>query len=377
TGEAGPALLEWISGAGGAASGGPRGLRVVDIGPAVLEAGAPPLRSVLPPLSRYAKHLAGDRSVVAASVEASRGCNHRCRHCPVATVYKGRSRAVPLASIMDDVAQVVEAGAGHISFADPDFLNRPRHALEVAGALHGAFPELTFDATVKVEHVLRHHDIWEELRVAGLSHLVSAFESTDDRVLDILEKGHRALEEREAVRVLRGAGIEVHPSWLPFSPWTTLDSLAGLLELTAEADLVWNTDPVQFSIRLLLPRGSLLLEHPDPVLERALDGADSATGSWNWRHRDPAIDALQAEIAGLVEEYERDEDGSPSDPVRCFKEIWSLTRSAGAPLAGESPPEPDPALASPIAGPGRPRLSETWFCCAEPTVAQLDLLRHR
>jgi hypothetical protein len=378
-----PALLEWLPGAHGApGSGGPPGADgapgngglpgfTIELGPpspgsagSAATAASRPLRRELPPLADYACLLTAGESVTAASVEASRGCNHRCRHCPVAGVYKGRSRPVPVASVLADIDQVVAAGAGHISFADPDFLNRPRHALEVARALHAAHPEVSFDATVKVEHILRHESVWPELARCGLVFVVSAFESVDNRILELLDKGHNADDAPLALATVRAAGVELRPSWLPFTPWTTAESLAGLFLFSAEQDLVWSTDPIQYAIRLLLPRGSLLLADPDPVLAGALTGEVDELGSAAWVAADPALDVLQKELALVAET-----DSSAARPLDVtFGRLFGVARGAGVPLPPE-PPAPLVRAAQP--GAGRPRLSEAWFCCAEPTGAQV------
>jgi hypothetical protein len=322
-----------------------------------------PLRRDLLPLAGYARLLHQSREVVAASVEASRGCNHRCRHCPVASIYHGRSRPVETEAVLDDIAQVVAAGAGHISFADPDFLNRPRHALDVARRLHGAFPSVTFDATVKVEHILAHREVWPELAASGLIFIVSAFESVDDRVLTLLVKGHTAEDEATALEIVRAAGTELRPSWLPFTPWTSLASVGALLQFSADQDLVWSTDPVQYSIRLLLPTGSLLVERPDEVLAQSLRGVGG--GSTKWVAPSRGLDDLQLAIAARAE-------AAGDEPIDVtFSAIWDLARRAGAPLAA-APPQP--SVAPWLAPAQRPRLSESWFCCAEPTGAQLRRL---
>jgi hypothetical protein len=322
-----------------------------------------PVRRDLPPLESYARLVLGDLEIVTASVAASTGCNHRCRHCPVAAIYHGRSRPVDTASVLEDIAQVVAAGAGHISFADPDFLNRPRHALEIARALHSEFPAVTFDATVKVEHILRHEMLWPELARSGLLFVVSAFESVDNCVLDLLDKGHTANDEALALGIVRAAGIELRPSWLPFTPWTTLATMAALLEFVAEQDLVWSTDPVQYSIRLLLPSGSLLLDLEDETLARSL--RPMVAGSAPWVSLEAGVDELQLAIAARAETAATE----PAD--RTFATIWDLAREAGAPLAASPPPS---GVAPWLAGRARPRLTESWFCCAEPTGAQLQRL---
>jgi hypothetical protein len=289
-GETDAALLAWVG-------GGDDG-RVVHL-ERTPRAPEPPARDLLPALDRYARLVRSDRERLVAVVEASRGCTHRCRHCPVPVVYDGRIRIVDVDAVLADVAQQVAAGAEHLTYADPDFLNGPHHARRVVAAVHEHFPTLTFDCTVKVEHVLAHRDVWPELAASGCLFVVSAFESVDDATLARLDKGHTAADEAAAVAVLRAAGIEVRPSWLPFTPWTTLDQLRRLVDFVAEHDLVGNVDPVQYTIRLLLPPGSLLLDHPDVVAH--LGAYDAERASYSWAASDPAMDALQVELAELVE----------------------------------------------------------------------------
>ena len=112
-----------------------------------------PDRSGLPKLSGYAHLVLPDGSTrVAGFAEGSRGCKHLCRHCPVVPVYQGKFRIVPVDVVMEDIRQQVREGAPHISFGDPDFFNGPTHGLRLARALNAAFPHVTFDATIKIQH---------------------------------------------------------------------------------------------------------------------------------------------------------------------------------------------------------------------------------
>ena len=350
------ALVEWVA-AGGSDRGGVRvelGRRRPDV----------PRRDLLPGLDRYARLLpdgtAAGGEVPAGYVEASHGCVHRCRHCPVPVVYDGRIRTVPVDVVMADVDQQVAAGAGHVTFGDPDFLNGPHHAVRVVRALHDRHPEVTFDVTTKVEHVLRHADLWEELAAAGLIFVVSAFESVDDRVLERLAKGHTAAEAAAATRLLRGHGIEVRPSLLPFTPWTTVAGVVDLLDFVVARDLVANVDPVQYTIRLLVPPGSLLLD--DPEVRAVLGPYDPAGLCHPWRSPHPGADELQQELAATVEERAGQEAHEVFPVLHAVVGRWA-----------ERVGERRPAALPPLSGGRRaPRLSEAWFCCAEPTQAQLS-----
>lgn len=375
-GEVGDALLEWARdletrsvGAQAASSAGPtvrvevgrtRGPRAAARG----DAAAPPVpdRSLLPPLERYTYLISGGADRLVGAVEASRGCSHRCRHCPVPTVYDGRTRPVPVDEVLADVAQLVVAGAGHVHFADPDFLNRPAHALRVVQAMHERLPELSFDATIKVSHVLAHRDAITALGDAGCVFVVSAFESTSPVVLGHLDKGHSAADAGEAVAVLRAAGIEPRPSFLPFTPWTTIPDLVELLDFVAAYDLVDSVDPVQYGIRLLLPPGSLLLRDPDPVLSASLTAYDPAGLGWSWTSPDRRLDELQRAVALRTERAA----GCGEPAAATYSAVRALVFSA----LGTPDPGPPPLRAPALPG-VRPRLSEAWFCCAEPTSLQL------
>ena len=314
-----------------------------------------PARELLPPLDRYTRLIDGDTTRLVGSVEASRGCAHRCRHCPVPVVYDGRVRITNEESVLADIAQLVAAGATHITFGDPDFLNAPRHSMRVVRAMHERFPLLTFDCTVKVEHVLRHADLWAVLAQAGCIFVVSAFESVNDAILERLDKGHTESDAARAVTLLRSHGIDVRPSFLPFTPWTTSDDVIALLDFVYEHDLVGSVDPVQYTIRLLLPRGSLLLDHPD--LAPHLGAWDDERLTYAWQAADPSVDALHAEIATIVEA-----GTAAGEPISA---TYARVRAAtGTPPVDLTAVRVD-----------RPHLSESWFCCAEPTVAQVVRLR--
>jgi hypothetical protein len=333
-----------------------------------------PQRKGLPALEQYAQLSYLGESRLAGYVEATRGCSHRCRHCPVPTVYAGRTRVVDVADVVDDVASLVELGAEHITFGDPDFLNRPAHSLEVVRAVHANWPGLSFDATVKVEHVLRHVGLWPELAGSGCLFVVSAFESVDDRVLALLDKGHTAEDAARAVEILRASGIEPRPSLLPFTPWTAIGDMAVLLDFVAAHDLVWNVDPVQYGIRLLLPPGSLLLTDPDPQLAASLDGFDPVALSWRWHSAEAAVDELAGTVAAIAEQA-----AAALEPLDVtFERVRAAAREAAG-LSGVASRQAQLASSSAaaIAGPQRPRLTESWFCCAEPTSAQLEALAGR
>jgi radical SAM superfamily enzyme YgiQ (UPF0313 family) len=309
-----------------------------------------PARHLLPPLERYAHVVLDGEERPVGYVEATRGCRHRCRHCPLPVVYDGALRAVDRETVLADIEQLVAMGARHVTFGDPDFLNAPTQSLRIVRALRERFPALTFDCTVKVEHVLEHARLWPELAASGCVFVVSAIETLNDVVLARLDKGHTAEEAATAIGLLRDHGVEPRPTFLAFTPWTSLEDIVELLDFVAAHDLVGNVDPVQYSLRLLLPEGSLLLEAPDPVLREALGPYDRERLTYTWRSPDPMVDLLQARLAELVERSAADGEAA--------EETFARVRAAAFEVAGV-----DPELAIPTGSTeGRPRLTEPWFC---------------
>ena len=318
-----------------------------------------PDRSGLPELGGYA-YLSlpdGSRRTVGYT-EATRGCKHLCRHCPIVPVYGGQFRVVQRDIVMADIRQQVEAGAEHISFGDPDFFNGPAHAVAIARALHEEFPDLTYDVIIKVEHLVKHRDRLPVLRDTGCILITSAVESVDPHILDIFDKRHSRADFVAAVQSLRELGIGMNPTFVAFTPWTTLDGYVEFLSQIDQLGLEQNVTPIQYAIRLLIPEGSRLLE-----LEEVADMVgpfDVGSLVYPWTHRDPAVDALQKQALALTAHAAA--EGTSRE--RFFDELWRLATHA----AGQ---EGRPRTRATVVSLPVPQLSEPWYCCAEPTDSQL------
>lgn len=302
-----------------------------------------PDRSGMPSFQRYAKLLANGEEKLVGSTEASRGCKHLCRHCPIVPVYNGLFRVVQRDVVLADIRQQVAAGAQHITFGDPDFFNAPGHAVTIVEALHAEHPGVTFDATIKIEHLLRHRDLLPVLKRTGCLFVTSAVESIEDAVLEKLAKGHTRADFIEAVRVMRDAALTLQPTFLTFTPWTSWQGYSELLQVLVDLDLVENVSPIQLAMRLLIPAGSRLLELPD--IREIIRPFDATALSYQWRHSDPAIDQLCTQVQALIQREER----RKATRTDIFQGIWELAHG--------SRPDFHPASRATI-----PYLNEPWYC---------------
>lgn len=311
-----------------------------------------PSRKRLPSLDRYA-HLEQDGVAhLAGYVEASRGCKHLCFHCPIPPVYEGRFSVVPKEIVLEDIRAQVDAGAAHITFGDPDFLNGPKHALRIVQTMHQSFPNLTFDCTTKIEHLLKHRSLLSELRDCGCIFIVSAVESLNDTVLENLQKGHTCADVFAVIDLLKDVGISLRPSLVPFTPWETLDSYLYILDCVESKGLIDHIDPVQYTIRLLVPPGSSLLSQPS--IQPYFGELDQESFTYLWTHPDPRMDELHKAVTVAVESASQ----IGEDAFVTFHRVRNLAYVAIGRKESSIvfPMDFEPDRERP------PRLTEDWFC---------------
>ncbi|HSC26640.1 MAG TPA: CUAEP/CCAEP-tail radical SAM protein [Vicinamibacterales bacterium] len=307
-----------------------------------------PDRDGLPPLERYATLQVGAERRTVGYTEASRGCKHRCRHCPIVPIYNGRFRTIPVDVVVEDIRRQARAGAQHITFGDPDFFNGIGHARAVMEAFGREFPALSYDVTIKVEHLLQHAGELTRLRRTGCMLVTTAVESFDDEVLERLEKGHTRADFERVVSLCAGAGLTLAPTFVAFTPWTTVESYCDLLQAIDGLGLVDNVAPIQLGIRLLVTEGSRLLDLDD--VRRLIGDFDTRSLTYPWRHSDPRVDALQQHVASLV--------GVPLTMSRrqLFDRAWGLAHEA---RGGSPPARTDDGILPRAAV---PYLNEPWYC---------------
>lgn len=317
-----------------------------------------PDRSGFPPIEKYA-HLVlpGGGFRIVGSTEASRGCKHLCRHCPIVPVYKGVFRIVSRDVVMQDIRQQVAAGAQHISFGDPDFFNGIRHAMDLVEEFRREFSGVTYDVTIKIEHLKKYEAHLPKLKETGCLFVISAVEYLDDVVLRALDKGHTREDFLHVVRAFRALGMTLHPTFVPFTQWTTIESYLDLLHVLHSESLIENVAPIQLGIRLLIPEGSRLLELEE--VRHNVGPFDPESLFYPWKHADPRVDALSETVQAIAAEGDRRKESRSI----VFERVWKAAHAAAgldAPIM-QAPRTPAAAI---------PFLSEPWYCCAEPTREQ-------
>lgn len=234
----------------------------------------------------------------------------------------------------------------YITFGDPDVLNGVGHAHWGVKTVARRCPGLTYDVTIKVEHLLEHADVLPELRETGCVFITSAVESFDDAVLRRFEKDHTRRDVERAVDVCRRADVPLVPTFVAFTPWITRDAYCGFLSEIDRLGLIDHVAPIQLAVRLLVTAGSRLLELDE--LRSRVGPYDEARLLYPWRHVDPRVDQLAEDIGAIV-------GRRLTGPRRAtFEEVWARAHDGATALPLRRP--------VPTQRVEVPHLDEPWYC---------------
>ena len=317
-----------------------------------------PDRTIFPNISEYTRLIDKGSNKITGSVETTYGCKHLCTHCPVPIQFQGSFKIFSERKIIEDVSNQIELGAEHISFNDPDFFNGPKFSLKILEKLNKEYPLITYDSTIKVEHILKYKDYFKELNNLNMLFVISAFESTNDLILKVLDKNHTFRDLEDAIELSKKYNVDIRPTWMPFTPWTRLEDLHNIIELIENYELRDTVDPIQLTIKLLIPKHSLIINRPE--IKEYLGRYDAESFSYFWSYEDPKVDDLQKSLFNYVVNNEKlDMKDQYIGLVRLIEESTKTKIIKNKTYNYRN----------------TPKLSETWFCCSEPNKIQLERIK--
>lgn len=317
-----------------------------------------PDRKILPDISKYAHLVKGNTKLIAGSVETTYGCKHSCTHCPVPIVFNRSFKTYSEEKIISDVSNQIESGAKHISFNDPDFFNGPKYSLKILDTLVNKFPSITYDSTIKVEHILKYEKYFTELSKMNMLFVISAFETTNDFILNILQKNHSSYDIEKATEISLLNNMDIRPTWMPFTPWTEIKDLHNIVSFIEKYQLRETVDPIQLTIKLLIPKKSLILTKPE--IRKYIGVYDQESFSYLWSYKNPQVGELQETLFEyILQSYDTDENTQYKDMVTLIEEFSNVKLLSTNGYDYKQ----------------TPKLSESWFCCSEPNQIQIDRIR--
>ena len=136
------------------------------------------------------------------------------------------------------------------------------------------------------------------MKETGCIFVTTAVEAVQNDILEKLDKGHTRADFLATAELFRRTGLTLAPTFIPFTPWTTRSGFCDLLGTIRELGLEENVAPVQWSLRLLIPAASRLLELPD--IQQVIEMFDEKKLVYPWRHANTEIDELAEQVNAVV-----------------------------------------------------------------------------
>jgi radical SAM superfamily enzyme YgiQ (UPF0313 family) len=254
-----------------------------------------PLRELLPPITAYSGH--ESKFGLLGNIEATRGCHHRCAYCSVYAATGVRVTVLDQDVVVNDACQVSDQGANHLAFVDAEFFSVRKHGPESLKRIANEVGPVTFEFTTRFDHILEFTSEIEELTQYGLRSITSALEFPSDTVLTALDKGIDTALTKRAIKVAQDLGVELAPTFIPFTPWVTYDELLRFDDFIEETGLGYAITPTARQTRLYLYKGSPLLSSPYMQGVELIDQGYL----YDWKHDDPRVDELWAELREQAE----------------------------------------------------------------------------
>lgn len=178
--------------------------------------------------ARYS-YYGGKRGVV---VQFSRGCPHLCSYCGQRGFWTRWRHRDPKKFAAELGRLYREHGVTMISFADENPTTSKKAWRELLKAIIAENCKFTMIATLRADDIVRDADILHLYRQAGFERFLIGMEHTDALTLEKVRKGGATKTDREAIRLLRKAGILSLCSYVVgFEDETVWDYLRALRQL--------------------------------------------------------------------------------------------------------------------------------------------------
>ena len=139
-----------------------------------------------------------------ALVETARGCQHRCRFCAVWKFHRGRVRYKSPARV---VAELEQARAPYVFFADDNFLSDVPRAHQIADLIRAAGIRKTYTFQCRADTIASHPEVLKQWRELGRLTVFIGLEKVEQAGLDEIRKRSSVGDNARAIETLKRLDI--------------------------------------------------------------------------------------------------------------------------------------------------------------------------
>ncbi len=215
----------------------------------------------------------GLRAVV---IQFSRGCPHPCNYCGQRGFWTRWRHRDPV-KLAKEIARLHrEHGVIVFNFADENPTSSRARWKEFCEALIAQnVPDVILVGSTRADDIVRDADLLHLYKKAGVQRWLLGMENTDEQTLKLIKKNGTVQKDREAIRLLRKAGILSMATWVVgFEEETHQDYWRGLKQLLSY-------DPDQLQMLYVTPHRWT----PFFDLARGREVIQKDQSKWDYKHQ--------------------------------------------------------------------------------------------
>ena len=154
------------------------------------------------------------------AIITSRGCPYHCRFCSRKSISQQQYRMRSTENIIAELKEIKAQGFRHVAIADDCFPTNKKQAIALFDEIRKENLELSFSITAtRVD--LADKDLYEKMRLAGVSHLQFGLESGNQEILDYYDKRITLDDIKNAVTLSHKTGFFTIGSFILGAPFET------------------------------------------------------------------------------------------------------------------------------------------------------------
>ncbi|MBI4319065.1 MAG: B12-binding domain-containing radical SAM protein [Chloroflexi bacterium] len=181
----------------------------------------------------------GDLPAPFVTVIAGRGCMYNCSFCQPAErrLFGGRVRRRSVANVIGELKLLRDKYVFKSLLIHDDCLTEDREWVKEFVQAYGSegFTQ-PFFCQSRADIVVKHQDLVELMRGAGLAGMMIGFESGSQRVLKFLRKGTTVEQNLEAGRICHRLGIQIWANYMLGLPTETKQDMMDTVKMLKEID---------------------------------------------------------------------------------------------------------------------------------------------
>lgn len=201
-------------------------------------------------------------------VMTNRGCPYRCTFCSCWALMKGKYLTRSPGSIVDELLTLPE-DVDLVKFADDNTLHGIRRAWMLSNLIKEKKINKKLSMFARTDTIVKHPDLIENLRDAGLAYVALGLKYIKDEDLDSMKKRVTVQTNNEAIRIIQKLGINTTALFI-VNPDFSEEDFQKLYNYVCDMELF---HPV-FSVLTPLPGSELYKECCDQIINRNFDFFD-------------------------------------------------------------------------------------------------------